>query len=58
MSVESNSTKAFVEAMKKDDGKSLFLEILVLFGFTLTFARVLSAPKSDYPAAPMGPPAD
>ncbi|MFC1859557.1 hypothetical protein ACFL9U_16235 [Thermodesulfobacteriota bacterium] len=42
MSVEPNSIKAFVEATKKDAGQSFILEILAMFGFTLTFAQVLS----------------
>ncbi|MFC1858431.1 hypothetical protein ACFL9U_10480 [Thermodesulfobacteriota bacterium] len=42
MSVESNSIKAFFEAAKKDAGQSFILDILALFVFTLTFARVLS----------------
>ncbi|MFC1857609.1 hypothetical protein ACFL9U_06215 [Thermodesulfobacteriota bacterium] len=56
MSVESNSIKALVEAANTDAGESFLLEILALFGLTLTFARVLSVLKSGYPAAYIGLP--
>ncbi|MFC1857890.1 hypothetical protein ACFL9U_07645 [Thermodesulfobacteriota bacterium] len=48
VSVESNSVKAFVEAEKMDVGERFLLEILVLFGFTLIYARVLSGLNFGY----------
>jgi hypothetical protein len=50
VSVEPNSIEAFFEAIKNHLRESLLLETVVLFGFTLTFGRVLSVLKSGYPA--------
>jgi hypothetical protein len=41
---------AFFEAMDMLLSGSLLFEIIALFGFTLTFVRVLSVLKSGYPA--------
>ena len=54
MSVEPNSIKAFVEVLRVGFSDTSLFEIEAMFGFTLTFARVLSVLKSGYPAESIG----
>jgi len=54
VSVEPNSIKAFVEVLRMGFSDTSLFEIEAMFGFTLTFTRVLSVLKSGYPAESIG----
>ena len=49
VSIEPNTVKAFVGTTKRGTYHSIFLKTLAMFGFMLTFVRVLSLLKSGYP---------